>query len=76
MRSTEAAGACARRRRGGGIVYEVLDVAGDDATIEFVTRAAKCAQDELPVVFIGATAIDGCNALANAELSGALTRPS
>ena len=61
---------------GRAIVYEVLDVAGDDATIEFVTRAAKCEQDDLPVVFIGATAIGGYNALANADLSGALTRPS
>ena len=56
------------------IVYEVLDVAGDEATIEFVTREAKCEKDELPVVFIGATAIGGYNELANADLSGALTR--
>ncbi len=58
------------------VVYELLDVAGDEPTIVFVTRAAKCEQDDLPVVFIGATAIGGYNALANADLSGALTRPS
>ena len=58
------------------IVYELLDVAGDEPTIDFVTREAKCEKDELPVVFIGASAIGGFNELANADLSGALTRPS
>jgi hypothetical protein len=61
---------------GRAIVYELLDVAGDEATVVFVTREAKCKQDDLPVVFVGATAIGGYNALANADLSGALTRPS
>jgi hypothetical protein len=61
---------------GRAIVYEVLDVAGDEATIEFVTREAKCEKDDLPIVFIGPTAIGGYNALANADLSGALARPS
>ena len=58
------------------IVYELLDVAGDEPTIVFVTREAKCEKDELPVVFLGASAIGGYNELANADLSGALTRPS
>jgi hypothetical protein len=58
------------------VVYELLDVAGDEPTIVFVTREAKCEQDDLPVVFIGAAAIGGYNELANADLSGALTRPS
>jgi hypothetical protein len=58
------------------IVYELLDVAGDEPTVVFVTREAKCEKDDLPVVFVGATAIGGYNALANADLSGALTRPS
>jgi hypothetical protein len=58
------------------VVYELLDVAGDEPTIVFVTREAKCEQDELPVVFLGATAIGGFNELANADLSGALSRPS
>jgi hypothetical protein len=58
------------------IVYELLDVAGDEPTIVFVTREAKCEKDELPVVFIGASAIGGYNELANADLSGALTRAS
>ena len=58
------------------IVYELLDVAGDEPTIVFVTREAKCEADDLPVVFVGATAVGGYAALANADLSGALTRPS
>jgi hypothetical protein len=58
------------------IVYELLDVAGDEPTIVFVTREAKCEQDDLPVVFLGPTAIGGFNELANADLSGALTRKS
>jgi hypothetical protein len=61
---------------GKAIVYDVLDVAGDEATLEFVTRAAKCERDDLPIVFVGAAAIGGYEALANADLSGALTRPS
>jgi hypothetical protein len=61
---------------GRGIVYDALDVANDEPMIEFVTREAKCEKDELPIVFIGPTAIGGFNDLANADLSGALTRPS
>jgi glutaredoxin len=58
------------------VVYEVLDVAGDEATLEFVTRTAKCEADELPVVFLGPTAIGGYEALVNADLSGAAKRAS
>jgi hypothetical protein len=61
---------------GRAIAYELLDVSGDEPTIVFVTREAKCDQDDLPVVFLGASAIGGYNELANADLSGALTRPS
>jgi glutaredoxin len=57
-----------------GIVYEVLDVTGDEATIEFVTRTARCEQDELPVVFLGAMVLGGYEGLANADLSRALKR--
>jgi hypothetical protein len=58
------------------VVYELLDVAEDEPTIVFVTREAKCEQDDLPVVFLGATVIGGFNELTNADLSGALTRSS
>jgi hypothetical protein len=61
---------------GKAIAYELLDVAGDEPTFDFVTREAKCEKDELPVVFLGPKAIGGYNELANADLSGALTRPS
>jgi hypothetical protein len=61
---------------GRGIVYDALDVANDEPMIEFITRAAKCEKDELPIVFLGPAAIGGFGALANADLSGALTRPS
>jgi hypothetical protein len=58
------------------IVYELLDVAGDEPTIVFVTREAKCEQDDLPVVFLGPAAIGGYNELVSADLPGALTRSS
>jgi hypothetical protein len=59
-----------------GVAYDLLDVAGDEPTMVFVTREAKCEADELPIVFLGATAIGGMNALANADLSGALQSSS
>jgi hypothetical protein len=58
------------------IVYDLLDVTGDEATLAFVTREAKVDDDDLPVVFLGPTVIGGFEALANADLSSALTRPS
>jgi glutaredoxin len=56
------------------IAYTTLDVTGDEATLEFVTREAKCEKDELPVVFVAGTAFGGFRALVEADVSGALEK--
>jgi len=56
------------------IAFTRLDVTGDEATIEFVTREAKCEQDELPVVFVAGMAFGGFRALVDADVSGALEK--
>jgi glutaredoxin len=56
------------------IVYTTLDVAGDEATLDFVMREAKCEKDELPVVFVAGTAFGGFRALVEADVSGALEK--
>ncbi len=56
------------------IEYQLLDVAGDEATMTFVTRAAGCKDDELPVVFVAGTPIGGYRALVDADVSGALAK--
>jgi glutaredoxin len=53
---------------------KLLDVTGDEATIAFVMREAKCERDELPAVFVGGTALGGFRALVAADTSGELKR--
>ncbi len=55
-----------------GIAYKVLDVGGDEATLEFVTRTARCERDDLPVVFVASTPIGDARALVDADVSGRL----
>jgi hypothetical protein len=57
-----------------GIAYKLLDVAGDESTLDFVMRQAGCERDELPVVFVGAEAIGNFPALVKADVSGELQR--
>jgi len=57
-----------------GYAWKRLDVAGDDATIEFVMLQAKCERDELPVVFVADRALGGYDALVRADVSGELAR--
>ena len=59
---------------GKGIAYRCLDVAGDDAMTEFVTRTAKCERDDLPVVFVADRAVGPYAALVEADVSGELAR--
>jgi hypothetical protein len=54
--------------------WKRLDVAGDEATLDFVTRCAKCERDDLPVVFVADTAIGDYDALVRADVSGELER--
>lgn len=55
-----------------GLAWRRLDVAGDEATIDFVTRRAACERDDLPVVFVGDRVIGGYEALVAADVSGEL----
>lgn len=57
-----------------GIAFTRLDVRGDEATLDFVMREARCKQDELPVVFVAGAAIGGFAALVAADVSGELQR--
>jgi hypothetical protein len=57
-----------------GIPYKLLDVAGDESTLDYVMREAGCDRDELPVVFVGGAAIGSFPALVKADVSGELQR--
>jgi hypothetical protein len=57
-----------------GIAYKLLDVTGDESTIDFVLRESGCERDELPVVFVGGEAIGNFPALVKADVSGELQR--
>jgi hypothetical protein len=57
-----------------GYSFKRLDVAGDDATIEFVMLQARCKRDELPVVFVADRAVGGYEALVRSDVSGELAR--
>jgi glutaredoxin len=52
--------------------YKLCDVTGDEATLTFVTRKAKCEKDELPIVFVADVPIGGFRAVVDADVSGAL----
>lgn len=57
-----------------GIAWTRLDVAGDEATLSFVTVKAKCEADDLPVVFVADAPIGGYEALVRVDVSGELAR--
>ena len=59
---------------GKSIEFRKLDVSGDEATLSFVVREAKCKEDDLPIVFAGATAIGPYTELVRADVSGALAK--
>lgn len=56
-----------------GLAYRALDVTGDEATKAFVTREARCKDDDLPIVFVGGSAIGGYNELVAFDVAGKLT---
>jgi len=56
------------------IAWRRLDVAGDDATLDFVTLKAGCKRDDLPVVFVADHAIGGYEALVRSDVSGELAK--
>jgi glutaredoxin len=57
-----------------GIVPKLLDVAGDDATMAFVVREAKCESDMLPIVFVGGQPIGTFRDLVAFDARGELRR--
>jgi len=57
-----------------GHEYKRLDVAGDDATIDFVKLQARCERDDLPVVFVADRAVGRYDDLVRADVSGELER--
>jgi hypothetical protein len=60
--------------KGRDIKYALLDVTGDPNTKSFVMREAKCAEDELPVVFVAGRVIGGYRELVAADTSGELMK--
>ncbi len=54
--------------------WKRLDVSGDEPTIDFVMREAKCERDDLPVVFVANQVIGNYDALVRADVSGELER--
>jgi glutaredoxin len=54
------------------IAYKLLDVTGDEAALDFVMREAGCEKDDLPIVFVGGSAIGGFRKLVEADVSGEL----
>jgi hypothetical protein len=57
-----------------GYAYKLCDATGDEATLDFVTRKASCARDELPIVFVADRVIGGFRALVDADVSGELAK--
>ena len=56
------------------IAFTKLDVSGDEATMDFVMRTAKCEKDELPVVFVASTPVGGYDQLVAWDVSGELAK--
>jgi hypothetical protein len=56
------------------VPYQLLDVASDEATLMFVTRAADCESDDLPIVFVAGAPVGDFRALVAADVSGELMK--
>ena len=54
--------------------WKRLDIAGDEATLDFVMREAKCERDDLPIVFVASKVIGPLESLVRADVSGELAR--
>jgi hypothetical protein len=57
-----------------GYAWKRLDVADDEATLDFVLRESGAERDELPVVFVAAKAVGPLTALVRADVSGELQK--
>jgi hypothetical protein len=56
------------------IAFTKLDVAGDEATMQFITRTAQCEEDDLPIVFVASTPVGGYEQLVAWDVSGELAK--
>jgi glutaredoxin len=54
------------------IAFRVLDVTGDEATMAFIMREAKCEEDDLPIVYVAGLPVGGFNDLVEWDVSGRL----
>ncbi len=54
------------------VPYRLLDVTGDESTISFVTRTAKCETDDLPVVFVAGDVVGTFRDLVELDVNGGL----
>jgi hypothetical protein len=57
-----------------GHAWKRCDVAGDEATLDFVMREAGCERDDLPIVFVASQPIGNFEALVRSDVSGDLAR--
>jgi hypothetical protein len=57
-----------------GYEWKRLDVAGDEATMDFVVRQAQGERDDLPIVFVADRVIGNYDALVRSDVSGELER--
>jgi hypothetical protein len=57
-----------------GYAFRRLDIADDEATLDFVLRKAGCDRDELPVVFVADRVVGRYDALVSSDVSGELAR--
>jgi hypothetical protein len=55
-----------------GYTWKRLDVAGDEATLDFVMREAGCERDDLPIVYVASRMIGPFDAVLRADVSGEL----
>jgi hypothetical protein len=60
--------------RAKNIAFTKLDVSGDEAMMQFITRTAKCEEDDLPIVFVASTPVGGYDALVAWDVSGELAK--
>ena len=56
------------------IKFQKRDLTGDEATMKFVTLAAKCKDDDLPVLFVAEEVIGNYAAIVAADVSGELAK--
>lgn len=56
------------------ISFQKRDLAGDEATMLFVTRAAKCKDDDLPILFVADEPIGNYGAIVASDVSGELAK--